>query len=591
MRTRSSLFAVAALLGGASHAQLDQPSQAAIKDPAKECTGYTYAPLAAFQSSYPTIWKIADLQHASVPADRNMTHNTVATNTLYLTYRRGVTDSAKNLFATVSAGFPSIAPRGTTDGDWSNVKYSTTDDPDCWWTSTLCTTPKLSGLPPDVTHCEKPAALGYTLDDGPNCSHNAYYDYLNEQKQKATLFYVGSNVMNWPLQAQRGLADGHEICAHSWSHRYMTSLSNEQAFAEIYYSKKIIKDVLGITVQCFRPPFGDTDDRIRSITHALGMRTILWSYDTVDWQVAQSGNAEVDHNYQTLISKATDQQGQINLAHELDAATMNLSQTWLPALQKAYTGGVMPITVCQGNAQPYLETSATFPSYEQWQKGVRQATIPVASPATSADDGISWAFSNGGGSGGNGNGNGSGSGNGGGIGGGNGSAMTGTETPVQGASHDDNSDGSSSSSDGDELSGTDGDSGDGDGSDGDSGDGDGSDGDSGNGDGGDGNDTFDGNDDGDDGDGDTSGSSNTTMMTGQGDSGSSMTGTMTNGTSSPNSGISKFGGSSSTVNNSTKTSAAKLIAAATKDIGEGALVVRCVLAVMVTLATVIAFYL
>ncbi|SCZ95714.1 BZ3500_MvSof-1268-A1-R1_Chr8-1g09748 [Microbotryum saponariae] len=555
MLTRSSHFAVAALLVGASHAQLDQLSQAAIKDPAKECTAYTYAPLAAFQSSYPTIWKIADLQHA------------------------GVTDSAKNLFATVSAGLPSIAPRGTTDGDWSNVKYSTTDDPDCWWTSTLCTTPKLLSLPPDVTHCEQPAALGYTLDDGPNCSHNAYYDYLNDQKQKATLFYVGSNVMNWPLQAQRGLADGHEICAHSWSHRYMTSLSNEQAFAEIYYSKKIIKDVLGITVQCFRPPFGDTDDRIRSITHALGMRTILWSYDTVDWQVDQSGNAEVDHNYQTLISKATDQQGQINLAHELNTATMNLSQTWLPALQKAYTGGVMPITVCQGNAQPYLETSATFPSYDQWQKGVREATIPAASPATSADDGISWAFSNGGGSGSGGNGIGSASANGGGvgggIGGGNGSALTGTETPVQGASHDDTSDGSSGSSNGDDFSEINGDGGDRDG--------------------GDGNDAFDGNDDGDDDDGDTSVSSNTTMMTGQGDSGSSttgtMTGTMTNGTSSPNSGISKFGGSSSTVNNSTLTSAAKLVAAATRDIGEGALVMRCVLAVMVALATVIAFYL
>lgn len=26
------------------------------------------------------------------------------------------------------------------------------------------------------------------------------------------MFYIGSNVMDWPLEAQRGLADGHEIC-------------------------------------------------------------------------------------------------------------------------------------------------------------------------------------------------------------------------------------------------------------------------------------------------------------------------------------------------------------------------------------------
>lgn len=30
----------------------------------------------------------------------------------------------------------------------------------------------------------------------------------------------------------------------------MTSLTNEQAFAELYFSKKAIKQVLGITVRC-----------------------------------------------------------------------------------------------------------------------------------------------------------------------------------------------------------------------------------------------------------------------------------------------------------------------------------------------------
>lgn len=43
----------------------------------------------------------------------------------------------------------------------------------------------------------------------------------------------GSNVLIWPLQAQAGLNDGHTICAHSWSHRAMCALSNEQVFAEL----------------------------------------------------------------------------------------------------------------------------------------------------------------------------------------------------------------------------------------------------------------------------------------------------------------------------------------------------------------------
>jgi peptidoglycan/xylan/chitin deacetylase (PgdA/CDA1 family) len=55
----------------------------------------------------------------------------------------------------------------------------------------------------------------------------------------------------------------------------MTSLTNEQAFAELYFSKKAIKEVLGITVRCWRPPYGDVDDRIRFISEALDMRTIM----------------------------------------------------------------------------------------------------------------------------------------------------------------------------------------------------------------------------------------------------------------------------------------------------------------------------
>jgi hypothetical protein len=43
----------------------------------------------------------------------------------------------------------------------------------------------------------------------------------------------------------------------------MCSLTNEQVFAELYYTKKIIHEVLGVTIQTWRPPYGDIDDRVR----------------------------------------------------------------------------------------------------------------------------------------------------------------------------------------------------------------------------------------------------------------------------------------------------------------------------------------
>jgi len=61
----------------------------------------------------------------------------------------------------------------------------------------------------------------------------------------------------------------------------MTSFSNEEAFAELYYTVKAIKLVTGVTPTCWRAPFGDVDDRIRTIAHGLGLQHMMWEYDSV----------------------------------------------------------------------------------------------------------------------------------------------------------------------------------------------------------------------------------------------------------------------------------------------------------------------
>jgi peptidoglycan/xylan/chitin deacetylase (PgdA/CDA1 family) len=111
----------------------------------------------------------------------------------------------------------------------------------------LGTTSKRNNIPADVIDIPEPRSYGMGFDDGPNCSHNAFYEFLRENNQTATMFYIGSNVMDWPLQAQDAITDGHQISIHTWSHNYMTALTNEQAFAELYYTRKAIKLVTGVT--------------------------------------------------------------------------------------------------------------------------------------------------------------------------------------------------------------------------------------------------------------------------------------------------------------------------------------------------------
>lgn len=209
--------------------------------------------MAQFVHNFPPIWQPATL----LPGDT----------------------AGQALWAKISGNIPNIPPKGQLNGSTINVTYDSVNDPDCckwhvsplfdmalgaagdrqwiwvqvtgykvaaWtslsailvlyfsrfaketrdlpfyitltgWSITRCTTPKQTGLPADVSSVPEPRTMGYGFDDGPNCTHNVFYDFLASQNQKATMFYIGSNVMNWPLEAQRALADGHQICARKRS--------------------------------------------------------------------------------------------------------------------------------------------------------------------------------------------------------------------------------------------------------------------------------------------------------------------------------------------------------------------------------------
>ncbi|KAI6024249.1 carbohydrate esterase family 4 protein [Pisolithus marmoratus] len=372
-----SFFWVSTVLLAATHTthaqdRTTEQGEAQISDPNVECTAYYYAPVGNARYNYPTVWTIA----------------TVLSNDT----------AAQAKYNSISSGIPNIAPKGTQPqsetGNFTGFNYSSSD-PDCWWTYHQCTTPKVAGLQPDTAGVPEPGTLGYAFDDGPNCSHNAFYDYLSQQNQKASMFYIGSNVMDWPLEAQRGLADGHEICVHTWSHKYMTSLTNEQAFAELYYSTctiQAIKLVVGVTPTCWRPPFGDIDDRIRWIANALGLRTVIWQYDSNDWKVG-TGNvttATVDGNYQALIQRMQNgtfaTSGTIMLTHELNNYTMSEAISFYPQLKAAFKA-LVPVGVALNVTQPYVEPSPILPNFSQYISGT--TTLSGSAPSATGSQGSS----------------------------------------------------------------------------------------------------------------------------------------------------------------------------------------------------------
>ncbi|KAI6030089.1 hypothetical protein EDC04DRAFT_2898620 [Pisolithus marmoratus] len=334
-----------------------EEGEAQILDPTVECTPYTYPPVAQAQNQFPPMWTVATI----LPGDT----------------------AAQNKYNSIQGKIPNIPPKGTQpqslSGDFGGFSYPS-NDPDCWWTSTHCTNPKMAGLPADINTVPEPGTLGYGFDDGPNCGHNGFYDYLQSKNQTATMFYIGSNIMSVPLEAQRALADGHEVCTLGPT---VTALTNEQAFAELYYILRsltqfqmaLIKLVIGVTPTCWRPPYGDVDDRIRAIAGALGLQNIIWQYDSSDWL----GNASVtDANYQALINTATsgafNNVGTIFLTHELSNFTMSEAIKWYDNLASVFKH-LVPVGVALNKTKPYVEDGYTLPTFAQYVNGTHIGSI------------------------------------------------------------------------------------------------------------------------------------------------------------------------------------------------------------------------
>ncbi|CAG8822607.1 25933_t:CDS:2, partial [Racocetra persica] len=213
---------------------------------------------------------------------------------------------------------------------------------------------------------------GLTYDDGPNCSHNAFYDFLSQNKQKASMFFIGSNVADWPYEAKRAFADNHHISVHTWSHPYMTTLTNDQVLAELYYTKKVIHEIVGVTPLSWRPPFGDADNRIRAIAQQLNLATIIWNLDSNDWQMQPMGpktSAEVDAIFEDFVKMGQNgsfsNHGAIALQHELNNATMSKAQQWYSSIKGAFKH-VVPAASCLNMTHPYAETNITYPSFAEY---------------------------------------------------------------------------------------------------------------------------------------------------------------------------------------------------------------------------------
>lgn len=115
-----------------------------------------------------------------------------------------------------------------------------------------------------------------TFDDGPNPRDTPrILAILKHYKIHAVFFVTARLAKIYPYLIRRIAAGGHVVANHTITHPMLTRMSNRRVKYEILGSNRIIKNILGRSPVCIRPPFLATNRRIRRLIRSYGMLEIM----------------------------------------------------------------------------------------------------------------------------------------------------------------------------------------------------------------------------------------------------------------------------------------------------------------------------
>lgn len=109
-------------------------------------------------------------------------------------------------------------------------------------------------------------------------------EILKKYDVKATFFLVGFWLDKYPEETKAIAESGCEIGNHSNNHLQMSELSEEKITEELNYVNDKVYQLTGKKPTYFRPPFGDYDNELIDTAEKLGLTTIQWSVDSLDWK-------------------------------------------------------------------------------------------------------------------------------------------------------------------------------------------------------------------------------------------------------------------------------------------------------------------
>ena len=193
-------------------------------------------------------------------------------------------------------------------------------------------------LPPD----DEMKLIAITFDDGPRRSTTTrLLDGLAERGVQATFFLIGEQVEGNEDVLKRMDDEGHQIGIHTYDHVKLTGLNKTDFDAQVDRTRSILKGVLGHNDFLLRPPYGMTDNGVKTWA---GCPIILWSIDPEDWDDKNTARV-VEH----VVSRARD--GDIILLHDIYPSSVEAA---LQIVDKLHERGFYFVTVSELFAARHL---------------------------------------------------------------------------------------------------------------------------------------------------------------------------------------------------------------------------------------------
>ncbi|MBO9128868.1 polysaccharide deacetylase family protein [Bacillus sp. 165] len=109
-------------------------------------------------------------------------------------------------------------------------------------------------------------------------------EILKKHGVTATFFLEGRWAKENPTLAKMIADAKQEVGNHSYTHPDMKTLSTSAIQEQLVKTNEVIEATTDQKVKWFAPPSGSYRDAVVDIASQLGMRTIMWTVDTIDWQ-------------------------------------------------------------------------------------------------------------------------------------------------------------------------------------------------------------------------------------------------------------------------------------------------------------------